>query len=165
MCVTSILKPIIGHHFDQKMARTTISINNGKFNCLSNNRKFSCTGKTIYGQKNFLCLDCHQIRCNAHCTCRLHVVLRNGLFIQKVICHYPFPALAATKQDTGEKAGKEAAVWCQAATRGKISLGSPSSFALPCIWSSASVREEFRATDDHQRLDATGKYRIKFKAA
>ena len=106
MCVTSILKPIIGHHFDQKMARITISINNGKFNCLSNNRKFSCTGKTIYGQNNFLCLDCHQIRCNAHCTCRLHVVLRNGLFIQKVICHYPFPALAATKQDTGGKGRK-----------------------------------------------------------
>ena len=171
MCVTSILKPIIGHHFDQKMARITISINNGKFNCLSNNRKFSCTGKTIYGQKNFLCLDCHQIRCNAHCTCRLHVVLRNGLFIQKVISHHlalrPWRQLNKTlgpkaerKQQLGAKRGN---------ARKDFARVLPPRLRLLVFAVQHPSEKNFV-----QRMiinltppchHATGKYRIKFKAA
>jgi len=65
--------------------------------------------------------------------------------------------LAATKQDTGGKGRKGSSSLVQAETRAERfrAVLPPSSFALPCIWSSASVREEFRATDDHQRLDAT----------
>ena len=141
MRVTSILKPLIGHHFDQKMARTTISINNGKFNCLSNNRKFSCTGKTIYGQKNFLCLDCHQIRCNAHCTCRLHVVLRNGLLVHtesnlppRICLFRPWRQLNKT---LGRKAERKQQL---GAKRGKISRGF---FLLvcACLYLQFSIRQ------------------------
>ena len=65
-------------------------------------------------------------------------------------------ALAATKQNTRPEGGKEAAAWCQARQRAeRFRAGSSYSFAPACICSSASVREEFRATDDHQRLDAT----------